>query len=147
MLTESEKEYFLEKRRKKVQRIVNETTVTWKDIQYDDYSSVVYLAARLAPNYASMLTVFNEIKKSDPTFSPKTILDFGSGVGATMYAANETWPASINEHFNCDSCKSMNDVSRLLLQGGDERQPLLYPGVFYRQFLPASVSVSRLNYV
>ena len=140
-LSESEKEYYLEKRRKKIEQIVNKTTVTWKDIEYDDYSSMTYLGARLAPNYAAMYTVFNEIKKSDPTFLPKTMLDFGSGIGSSMYAANQVWPAVINEHFNCDSSKSMNDISRLLMQGGDERQPLLYPGVFYRQFLPASVTV------
>lgn len=141
-MTESEKEYYLAKRQKNIERIVQQTTVTWKDIEYDDYSSLVYLAARLAPNYAAMHTVFNEIKKSDPSFLPKTMLDFGSGTGSAMYAANEVWPASINEHFNCDSSKSMNDVSRLLMQGGDENKPLLFPGVFYRQFLPASVMVS-----
>lgn len=133
----------MEKRRKKIEKIIKQVTVTWKDIEYNDYSALTYLAARLAPNYAAMLTVFKEIKKSDPNFIPKTMLDFGSGVGTSMYAANEVWPASINEHFNCDSSKSMNDVSRLLMQSGNEKQPLLYPGVFYRQFLPASENVSN----
>lgn len=137
-LSESEKEYHLEKRQKRIERIMRQTCVTWKDIEYDDYSSLTYLGGRLAPNFAAMLTVFNEIKKSDPSFFPKTILDFGSGIGTSMYAANQIWPGSINEHFNCDSSNSMNDVSRLLLQGGDEKKPLLFPGVFYRQFLPAS---------
>lgn len=145
-LSESEKEYHLAKRQKNIERIISQTTVTWKDIEYDYHSALVYLAARLAPNYAAAYTVFNEIKKSDPTFVPKTVLDFGSGIGSSMYAANQVWPASINEHFNCDSSKAMNDVSRLVMQGGNEQQPLLYPGVFYRQFLPASVMV-RIEWI
>lgn len=140
-LSESEKEFYLEKRQKKIERITSQSCVTWKDIEYDEYSSLTYLGARLAPNYAAMLTVLNEIKKSDPEFLPKTILDFGSGIGTSMYAANQVWPGSINEHFNCDSSTSMNDLSRLLLQGGDEKKPLLYPGVFFRQFLPASLLI------
>lgn len=77
-----------------------------------------------------------------PDFKPKTLFDFGSGVGSTMYAANMTWPNSITENFNIDISGEMNDLSRLLLQGGDEKQPLFYNGVFYRQFLPVSHAVS-----
>ena len=61
-LSESEKEYHLEKRQKRIERIMSQTCVTWKDIEYDDYSSLTYLGARLAPNFATMLTVFNEVR-------------------------------------------------------------------------------------
>ncbi|RWS09006.1 methyltransferase-like protein 17: mitochondrial [Dinothrombium tinctorium] len=109
-----------------------------KDNDYTEYNSVLYLATRLVPNYAATLSIFDGIKKDDPTFKPQTLFDFGSGVGTTMWAANQVWPNSLSEHFNVDASEHMNDTSRLLLQIGRERNPLLYNGVFYRQFLPVS---------
>jgi hypothetical protein len=58
-----------------------------------------------------------------------------------MWAANQVWPKSINEHFNVDVSQHMNETSRLLLQQGDEENKLIFNGVFYREFLPVSSDV------
>lgn len=58
-----------------------------------------------------------------------------------MYAANEAWPQIITENFNVDLSEPFNEIARLLLQGGDEKQPQLYNNVFFRQFLPVTHTV------
>jgi ribosomal protein RSM22 (predicted rRNA methylase) len=73
---------------------------------------------------------------ADPDFSPKTLFDFGSGIGTTMWAANDSWPCSIGEHFNIDYNKDLNNLAHLLLKCGDDRQPPIYNNVLYREFLP-----------
>ncbi|KAI1286951.1 Methyltransferase-like protein 17, mitochondrial [Halotydeus destructor] len=140
-LGNDEKEFILEKRDKKVNELLAKGVYNWKELEYTEYSSTVYLAARLAGNYAALKSVFQEIKRDDPQFRPRTMFDFGSGIGTTMYAANETWPASISEHFNVELSEPMNEISRFLLRGGTDNQPMFYNGVFYRQFLPVTHSI------
>lgn len=53
-----------------------------------------------------------------------------------MWAANESWPRSISEHFNVDCNKDLNNLSNLLLKSGDDNQPTIYNNVLYREFLP-----------
>lgn len=92
---------------------------------------------------SSCLTIYDphQISLDYPEFKPKTLFDFGSGMGTVMFAANMRWPNSISEHFNVDISKPMNDLSRLLLMGGDENQPMIYEGVYHRQFLPVSSNI------
>lgn len=47
--------------------------------------AAMYVAGRLAPDYASLYKIMAEMKKRDPQFSPLTLLDFGSGVGTSMW--------------------------------------------------------------
>ena len=140
-MSQAEREYFYQKRQAKIDRLMSKQGSSWKDIEYDAYASHVYLGARLATNYAVLMKVFKEIKHQDPSFSPKTLFDFGSGVGTTMFAANESWPASISEHFNVDISKHMNDLSIFLLRGGEDHMPMLYNGVYHREYLPLSSDI------
>jgi ribosomal protein RSM22 (predicted rRNA methylase) len=140
-LTEDERAFILEKRKKKISDTISGMSTNWTNISYDDYKAHVYAAARLAPNYACLKYVFNDIMLTDPTFKPKTLFDFGSGTGTTMFAANEVWPNSISEHFNVDISSSMNDLSSLLLRGGEEQNPMIYNGVYHREYLPLSSTI------
>jgi ribosomal protein RSM22 (predicted rRNA methylase) len=137
-MTVEERQFFLKKRQEKVERLVNKCGSRWQDIEYDNYAAHVYLAARLAPNYAVLMQIFQEIKLTDPSFKPKTLFDFGSGIGSTIFAANESWPHSISEHFNVDISKDMNNLSQFILRGGDDNMPMLYNGVYHREYLPLS---------
>lgn len=137
MLTDDERQFLLEKRKKKIGKLLSAPITQWKEIIYDtDYACAVYLGARLGHNYAVLMRVLNEIKKTDPSFTPKTLFDFGSGIGTTMFAANQTWPNSISEHMNIDISKKMHDLCRLVLSGGDDSQPMLYNGVYFKEYLP-----------
>ena len=57
-------------------------------LQYDDESAVwAYTFGKSVYGYACMYTVMKEIKKRIPPnkFQPRTILDFGSGVGTSIW--------------------------------------------------------------
>lgn len=109
----------------------------WHYYHYDEYSSVMYMAVRLAPNYAGIKTVMKEIKSALPDFKPVTVLDFGSGMGVTSWAIHSTWPKTAQEILNVDLSKDQQDLNEFLQRGGKERGVSL-PGVFHRQYLPMS---------
>lgn len=112
----------------------------WHYYEYDEYSSNLYMATRLAPNYAVIKTIMNEIRDMDQQFQPKSVLDFGSGMGTTIWAVNETWPNSVQEFMNIDISKEQQHLCEFLLRGGKETgQPL--QNVFHREYLPVSTKV------
>lgn len=115
-------------------------TRNWQYYEYDEYSSNLYMATRLAPNYACLKTVMKEIHDLIPDFTPKSVLDFGSGMGTTTWAVNQTWPNEVSEFMNVDLAMEQHHLCDYLLRGGkDFGRPL--PGIFHRQYLPASDKV------
>lgn len=129
-------------RNKKIEQVVKKKVLSWKEYKWTEYQAILYLAARLAPNYLATRFVFNEIKHIDPSFRPKTLFDFGSGLGTTMHVANEMWPASVHEHVNIDCSKVMIDLCDLLLKDGNDSNSTIFNNVFYKQFLPVGRNTS-----
>lgn len=109
----------------------------WHYYEYDEYASNLYMATRLAPNYACLKTIMNEIQAMDPAFEPNTVLDFGSGMGTTIWAVNETWPNTVREYLNVELSKDQQYLCENMLRGASEFGDLL-PGVYHRQYLPTS---------
>lgn len=109
----------------------------WHYYEYDEYASDLYMAVRLAPNYACLRTIMNEIRVLDPSFEPKSVLDFGSGMGTTCWAVKETWPNSVQEFMNIELSRDQQYLCEFLLRGGKEfGKPLA--DVYHRQYLPTS---------
>lgn len=102
---------------------------------------MVYLAARLAGGFAAVRRALNEIKKRDESFSPESLLDFGSGLGTVAWASQSCWPESLKEFVCVDSSGSMNALAERLLKGDDEREEPHFKHVYFRQFLPVSPKV------
>ncbi|CAG9822967.1 unnamed protein product [Phaedon cochleariae] len=121
----------------KTQNILREKVYNWRPIKFDVYNSLVYLLGRSAPEYAVLAKIFGEIKSRDIDFIPRSLFDFGSGVGTATWAAHRYWKQNIYEYFNVDISRDINDLAQTLLQGGTPKgnKP---KGVFYRQFLPAT---------
>lgn len=136
-----EYEYVKNMREKKFHNLMNKYKPTWWEISYDEEKAAIYLASRFVPNYASLRWVLMDLAKSDPNFVPKTLFDFGSGIGTTMWAANSIWPNQIHEHMNIDISKPMNELCDFLLRDGDEHRPQLFPGVYFREYLPVSSTI------
>ncbi|KAG5893361.1 hypothetical protein JTB14_000126 [Gonioctena quinquepunctata] len=122
----------------KVKSIISEKIYNWKPIKYDVYHSLLYLLNRSAAEYAVLVKLFGEIEARNPRFKPKSLFDYGSGVGTATWAANTYWKQYIFEYFNVDISRDMNDLAQTLLQGGKATGKMSTRGVFYRQFLPAS---------
>lgn len=125
-----------------IQGILDDRRRDWHYYEYDERAALMYMATRLAPNYASLKTVMNEIKFLDPEFRPKSVLDFGSGLGTTIWAVNETWPNEVSEFMNVDISKEQQNLCEYLLRGGKDFGETIQ-GVFHRQYLPSS---NRVRY-
>ncbi|KAG7454991.1 hypothetical protein MATL_G00251760 [Megalops atlanticus] len=127
--------------KKKVLTALRKTTYHWTPLRYNDDLAVVYLAARLAGGYAAVRRVLNEVKKRDPSFTPQSLLDFGSGVGTVLWAVRSVWGEAERESVCVDSSAAMNSLADLLLRGGSDREDPLIKQVYFRQFLPVSPKV------
>lgn len=57
----------------------------WKPVNYDVHMSLQYLLGRSAAEYAVLSKIFYEIATRDPAFKPRSLFDFGSGVGTVTW--------------------------------------------------------------
>lgn len=125
----------------KVLSELKRTTYHWTPLKYDTDLGVVYMAARLAGGYAAVMRALNEIKKRDASFTPHSLLDFGSGLGTAVWAAHTHWGNSLREYVCVDASAAMNSLAERLLTGGTEGDKPLIKHVYFRQFLPVSPKV------
>lgn len=57
----------------------------WAPLEYNKYASVVYLVSRSVAEYSVLYKIFKEILNNDEHFVPKTLFDYGSGIGTVMW--------------------------------------------------------------
>lgn len=69
----------------KVKNILREKIYNWKPIKYEVYNSLVYLLGRAPAEYAVLMKIFGEIAYRDKEFVPRSLFDFGSGVGTVTW--------------------------------------------------------------
>lgn len=69
----------------KVNNILKEKIYNWRPINYNIHNSLLYLMGRSAAEYAVLIKIFGEIASRDPEFKPKSLFDFGSGVGTATW--------------------------------------------------------------
>ncbi|KAJ3357874.1 hypothetical protein HDU91_005366 [Kappamyces sp. JEL0680] len=81
-------------------------------LQYGHLESIGYAAARMISSYGAIVSVFRELRKRLPDFSPTSIADFGCGPGTAIWAAKEIWP--IDSALGIDISKSMLEVATAL---------------------------------
>lgn len=66
-------------------RLLKRAFYGWAPVQYNKYTGMLYLVARGPQEYAVLYRIINEIATRDKEFQPRTLLDFGSGVGTTIW--------------------------------------------------------------
>lgn len=120
---------------------LQDRTRDWHYYEYDDWASHLYMAVRLPANYSVVRTVMQEIQRCDTSFIPRSVLDFGSGMGTTIWAVNEVWPNSVSEFMNVEISNEQKYLCESLLRGGKEMSEDMLPGIFHRQYLPSSTKV------
>lgn len=125
-----------------VQKKLKKNVFNWHALKYDQFKALQYLLVRSPAEYAVIHKIFSEIKQRDPEFSPRGFFDFGSGVGTAVWALTNVWDKQqIFEYYLCDASRDMNELSELVLRGGDDNKQLDYRNINYRQFLPASADL------
>uniref|UniRef100_A0AAR2JUU5 Ribosome assembly protein METTL17, mitochondrial n=1 Tax=Pygocentrus nattereri TaxID=42514 RepID=A0AAR2JUU5_PYGNA len=120
---------------------LRKTTYHWTPLRYDAELGVVFMAARLAGGYAAVMRALNEIKKRDPLFAPRSLLDFGSGLGTALWASHTHWGDALKEYVCVDASGAMNRLAEQLLTGGGDTDTPLVKHVYFRQFFPVSPKV------
>ncbi|XP_071958102.1 ribosome assembly protein METTL17, mitochondrial-like isoform X2 [Antedon mediterranea] len=128
----------IKKRKTIVMNKLKRSIYHWQTITYNEMVSVAYLMGRFAANYAAIYRAFNEIKQREPDFFPEAILDFGSGLCTSVWAAEATWDNKVKEYMCIDISKHMHAVADALLRDGDENRERTVQNVFQRHFIPLS---------
>ncbi|XP_060729619.1 methyltransferase-like protein 17, mitochondrial isoform X2 [Tachysurus vachellii] len=137
-VTDTNHESFETRIRKKILSELKKTTYHWTPL---NDLGLVYMVARLAGGYAAVMRALNEIKKRDSSFTPHSLLDFGSGLGTALWAAHTHWGDSLREYVCVDASAAMNSLAERLLTGDTEGDDPLIKHVYFRQFLPVSPKV------
>lgn len=58
---------------------------------YGPRESLAYTATRIPNAYAAHASIFSQIASRLPDYSPRSILDFGTGPGTGLWAAKHQW--------------------------------------------------------
>jgi ribosomal protein RSM22 (predicted rRNA methylase) len=58
----------------------------------DEADALAYAVTRLPATYAAVRNVLGRLQERCPEFSPRTVLDLGSGPGTASWAAVDAWP-------------------------------------------------------
>ena len=123
-----------------------------KCIIYDKDAAWAYLLGKAAFDYATMYKILSDIKgrtennitgesvmqdnesqkDTAASYKPITLLDFGSGVGTSIWAVKEVF-GDIEEAFCVDSSRNMTDLAISLLKGDQQNLPA---GYNFRLHLP-----------
>ncbi|XP_076286686.1 ribosome assembly protein METTL17, mitochondrial [Lasioglossum baleicum] len=123
---------------REAKKLYKSLVYNWVSINYDQDTCLSYAVSRSPAEYCVLYKIFNEIKVRDADFAPKSVFDFGSGVGTVMWATSEFWVRSIKEYYCVDASVSMNELSAYLVKR--IRPTINFNYVFHRQFLPASAT-------
>lgn len=65
--------------------LIKKNFYNWMPMQYDKYQSLLYMLGRGAQDYAIIYRILSEIQTRDKEFKPKTLFDFGSGIGTVSW--------------------------------------------------------------
>lgn len=89
-------------------------------IEYGPRETFAYIASQLPFMLAPLQNVFGEISRRIPDFQPKTMLDFGTGPGTAIIAAQKHWSNSIKDIMAVDVSQSMLEMGAELFKEHEE---------------------------
>lgn len=90
-LSEEQRETLKFKMQNHVIKHLKQSLYSWRPVLYNEHNSLLYMVSRSAPEFAALQKIFMEVKTREPDFQPRSMFDFGSGIGtATWWATVET---------------------------------------------------------
>ena len=130
----------------------NKSLLNFNLVMYKRRHALGYLVSRLTGTYASTYRVLKEISSRVPKFKPKTILDFGSGVGSTYWAVDSVWGREEKLYHSVDLSGNMLELAAKLREEAgieqnsfyDMRETKFLPGLGHYDLLVAAYSLSEL---
>ncbi|CAG8772787.1 7691_t:CDS:2 [Cetraspora pellucida] len=76
-------------------------------LEYGGRESLAYVAGYLPITYGPIYNVLYELSTRLPDFSPKNVMDFGTGPGTAIWAAHEIWGSNIENFLGIDISEAM----------------------------------------
>lgn len=99
----------------------------FEPLVYGPQEALWYSAYPVNTAYSVNHRVLTDLKKSRPTFKPKSVLDFGAGPGTSSWAAQEVFGESIDEYCVIEPSQAMVDVLKVTMED--------FPGLQIRRTL------------
>ncbi|KAJ2370857.1 37S ribosomal protein S22 [Coemansia sp. RSA 2610] len=84
-------------------------------VEYGPGEAATYLAAYAPGAYGAIFNVFSELHNRLPDFQPTSMLDFGTGPGTALWAAQDVWMDSIERFVGIDSSEAMINCAEQIL--------------------------------
>ncbi|KAL2641800.1 hypothetical protein R1flu_009387 [Riccia fluitans] len=107
---------FLSSRPTRNKRVKGDAKTVQETIEYTDKTTAAYVAARMPAIYGAVHRVLSEVSRRVPDFKPSRMLDFGSGPGTALWAANEVWPGIVKKVNIVEPSEPMAHACRSLLK-------------------------------
>ncbi|PAV67714.1 hypothetical protein WR25_04226 [Diploscapter pachys] len=134
--------------RRKVDRIMKKTHFNWKPLNFhNQQTALAYALCRLAPNYAEVARVLEEFNRI-PDYVPKSVLDYGSGVGGAFWAIFQKWGNQVESYTSVDVSDIMTQLSMDIMRkyspvlDTESASPLLHKSSSFRRHLVPSPSAT-----
>ncbi|CAG8573921.1 4998_t:CDS:10 [Paraglomus occultum] len=91
-------------------------------LSYGVRESMAYIAGLLPITFGPIYNVLTELSRRIPTFTPRNILDFGTGPGTAIWASHEIWGKNVENYMGIDVSEAMIKMAETLstYQVGDE---------------------------
>ncbi|KAF7634098.1 hypothetical protein Mgra_00006518 [Meloidogyne graminicola] len=103
---------------KLVQKRLASRRYNWKPLKFKDLrQATIYCLSRFGSHFAEMKRVLAEFDRNG--FVPHKILDFGSGIGSSFWAAYERWGDNVQEYSLIDNNLAMRHFSIDLSRGSN----------------------------
>ncbi|CAG8520450.1 9068_t:CDS:10 [Funneliformis mosseae] len=96
-------------------RFAQENEVKPHVLEYGNREAIAYLAGYLPISYGPIFNVLTELKSRIPDFSPRNVLDFGTGPGTAIWATHDIWGKSDQNFLGIDTSESMLRTAEKLL--------------------------------
>lgn len=83
-------------------------------LAYNEVEATAYAAHRLPGVYACVTRVLGEVRAKVPQWTPRRMLDFGSGPGTAVWAAHSAWPEDLRTFTLVDRSPHMARLAKTL---------------------------------
>ncbi|KAF9138922.1 37S ribosomal protein S22 [Linnemannia schmuckeri] len=114
-------------------------------LEYGHRESIAYIAAMAPTTYSAVKNVLQEVNKRVPDLNPKTFLDFGTGPGTAIWAANEVWEEPL-KYTGVDTSMAMLETAEEIL-GNMSTNGTPIPNVTFKPFMSHGAKAAKYDVV
>ncbi|KAG0296557.1 37S ribosomal protein S22 [Linnemannia gamsii] len=119
--------------------------VTAHILEYGHRESIAYIAAMAPTTFSAVKNVLEEVHKRVPDLNPKTFLDFGTGPGTAIWAANEVWEKPL-KYTGVDTSMAMLETAEEILDNLSTNGTSI-PSVTFKPFMSHGPKAAKYDVV